>query len=114
MVHRVRDSVRALAAQGHVVLVGHGSVFMTRDMPGGTHIRLVAPLRLRVENFAHSFQVSTLEAAKRLKQAERRWTTFLKRFWPIQNLAPDRFAATLNTGLLDESRLVQCIVTLVT
>jgi hypothetical protein len=114
MVHRVRDTVRELAAPGYVVLVGHGSVFMTRDMPGGIHIRLVAPLRLRIENFAHCFQVSTLEAAARLKQAQRSWASFLKRFWPIRNLAPETFAATLNTGVLDEGRLVKCIASLVT
>lgn len=114
MVHRVRDTVRELAAPGYVVLMGHGSVFMTRDMPGGIHIRLVAPLRLRIENFAHCFQVSTLEAAARLKLAQRNWISFLKRFWPICNLAPETFAATLNTAVLDEERLVKCIVSLVT
>lgn len=113
MVHRVRDAVRALAAQGHVVLVGHGSVFMTRDMPGGTHIRLVAPLRHRVATVARGHQISTVEAASRLKQAQRTWTAFLKRFWPIRNLAPETFAATFNTAVLDQNRLVQCIKDLV-
>lgn len=113
MVHRVRDTVRELAAQGQVVLVGHGSVFMTREMPGGIHIRLVAPLRQRTENLARNFQVSTFEAATRLKEAQRHWTAYLKRFWPIQNLAPETFAATFNTAVLDEHRLVQCITTLV-
>jgi hypothetical protein len=86
---------------------------MTRDMPGGIHIRLVAPLRHRIENFARCFQISTLEAAARLKEAQRNWTSFLKRFWPIRNLAPETFAATLNTAVLDEGRHGKCIVSLV-
>jgi hypothetical protein len=110
IVHRVRDAVRDLAAQGNVVLVGHGAVFMTSDMPGGVHVRLVAPLRYRVANFAHSLGVSIPEAAGSLQQAQRNWTEYLRTYWPTQSLAPETFAATLNTAALDEDRLVRCIV----
>ena len=108
--HRLRDTVRRLAAQGHVVLVGHGAVFMTRDMPGGIHIRLVAPLRQRTENLARSLQVPFSEAAERLKLLQRNWTAYLRRFWPTQNLAPETFAATFNATAVDQTHLVHCIV----
>jgi hypothetical protein len=110
IVHRLRDAVRRLAAQGHVVLVGHGAVFMTRDMPGGIHIRLVAPLRQRTENLAHSLEVPFAEAAERLKVLQRNWTAYLRRFWPTQSLAPETFAATFNAAALDQTHLVHCIV----
>lgn len=114
IVHRVRDTVRDLAAQGHIVLVGHGAVFMTNDMPGGIHIRLVAPLRHRVENFARCLHISIPEAAERLKEAQRSWTAYLRNYWPTQSLAPESFAATFNTVALDEDRLLRCIVSVVT
>jgi hypothetical protein len=110
IVHRLRDTVQQLAAQRHVVLVGHGAVFMTRDMPGGVHIRLVAPLRQRTENLARSLQISFSEAAERLKLLQRNWTAYLRRFWPTQSLAPETFAATFNAAALDENHLVHCIV----
>lgn len=110
IVHRLRDTVRRLAAQGHVVLVGHGAVFMTRDMPGGIHIRLVAPLRQRTDNLAHGLQVPFSEAAERLKLLQRNWTAYLRRFWPTQSLAPETFAATFNAAALDQPHLVHCIV----
>lgn len=110
IVHRLRDTVQRLAAQGHVVLVGHGAVFMTRDMPGGIHIRLVAPLRQRTENLARSLQVPFSEAAERLKLMQRNWTAYLRRFWPTQSLAPETFAATFNAAALDQTHLVRCIV----
>jgi hypothetical protein len=110
IVHRVRDAIRDLAAQGQVVLVGHGAVFMTSDMPGGVHVRLVAPLRHRTENFARSLHVTMPEAVSRLKQAQRKWAAYLRKYWPTQDLAPETFAATLNVAALDESRLVGCIV----
>jgi len=110
IVHRLRDTVRLLAARGHVVLVGHGAVFMTRDMPGGIHIRLVAPLRQRTENLARSLRVPFSEAAERLKVLQRNWAAYLRRFWPTQSLAPETFAATFNAAALDQTHLAHCIV----
>ena len=110
IVHRLRDTVRRLAAEGHVVLVGHGAVFMTRDMPGGIHIRLVAPLRQRTDHLARSLEVPFSEAAERLKVLQRNWTAYLRRFWPTQSLAPETFAATFNAAALDQTHLAHCIV----
>lgn len=114
ILHRMEDSVRALAVSGRVILVGHGSVFMTRDIPGAVHVRLVAPLHQRIENMAHRMHLSMHEASVQLKQSQRDWTAFLRRYWPTQSLSPETFAATLNTALLDEDHLVRCIVTLAT
>jgi hypothetical protein len=114
ILHRVEESVRALAASGRAILVGHGSMFMSRDLPGGVHIRLVAPLPQRIENMAHRMHLSMQEAATQLKQSQHHWTAFLRRYWPAQSLAPETFAATLNTALMDEDHLVRCIVTLTT
>ena len=113
IVHRLRDSVRALAEQGNVVLVGHGCVFMTRDLPGGLHIRIVAPLRRRIENLARLMNVSTDEAAGRLRQSQRKWDRFLRRFWPLQSMKPETFAATLNSAVLSEDQVLHCVASLV-
>lgn len=114
ILHRVADSVRALATSGRVILVGHGSVFMTRDIPGGLHVRLVAPLSQRIENMAVRLHLSADEAAIQVKHSQKNWTRFLRRYWPAQTLGPETFAATLNTALVDEDHLVRCIVALAT
>src|SRR5687768_787505 len=46
--HRVAATIRALAQLGRVVIVGRGGVCITRNMPGGAHVRLVAPPKDRV------------------------------------------------------------------
>ncbi len=114
VLHRIEEAVRGLASHGRAILAGHGSVFMTRGKPGGIHIRLVAPLPQRIEDMAHRMHLSLPEAATQLKQAQRSWTAYLRRYWPTQSLAPETFAATLNTALLDEDQLVKCIITLIT
>lgn len=114
ILHRVEESVSALATSGRAILVGHGSVFMSRGLPGGVHIRLVAPLPHRIEDIARRMRLSTQEATSHLKRSQGSWTAFLRRYWPSQSLAPETFAATLNTALMDEAHLVRCIVSLVT
>jgi len=112
ILHRLKESVRTLAFSGRVILVGHGSVFLTRDIPGGLHIRLVAPLEQRIENVASRTHLSLHEAALHLKHSQRNWTRFIRRYWAEQSLAPETFAATLNTAGMDEDHLVRCIASL--
>ncbi|HSV16670.1 MAG TPA: cytidylate kinase family protein [Tepidisphaeraceae bacterium] len=107
--HRVKDCIRDLARAGHVVLVGHGSVFMTCDLPGGVHIRLIAPLRVRARNVAARFGLSYDQALRKMRRIDRQRRTFFRRFWPNQPLSPQIFSAVLNTALLDEDRLLRAI-----
>ena len=48
---RVAVAIRALARMGRVILVGRGGAFVTRELPGGIHLRLVAPLKDRVAHY---------------------------------------------------------------
>lgn len=46
----IRDVVLTMAREGHVVIIGRGSVSITHEMANALHIRLVAPVYWRVEN----------------------------------------------------------------
>jgi cytidylate kinase len=47
--HKIAEAVLQLAHVGHVIFVGRAANLITRGVPGGLHIRLVAPLEVRVE-----------------------------------------------------------------
>src|SRR5688572_16409454 len=49
---RVALIVRGLARAGRVIIVGRGGVYATHDLPGGVHLRLIAPLEYRIEHMA--------------------------------------------------------------
>ena len=49
---RVAMTIRALAHAGRAVIVGRGGVFITAGLPGGFHVRLVAPIDFRVRRMA--------------------------------------------------------------
>ncbi|HTW94119.1 MAG TPA: cytidylate kinase-like family protein, partial [Tepidisphaeraceae bacterium] len=64
---RVTTTIRALAEAGHAVIVGRGGVFITSQMSGGIHLRLVAPLERRIQNMAEFEHLSPHDAAARVK-----------------------------------------------
>jgi cytidylate kinase len=111
--HRVVETVRALARAGHVILIGQGSVFITRDMPRGLHVRIVAPLEWRVRNFARLENLSETEARKRVLVLDGQRQAFVNRFWPGTTLNVEQFHATLNAGLLSDQQIAAALLPLV-
>jgi cytidylate kinase len=43
LVGKTNELIRRLARSGHAILLGRGAAFATADIPGGVHVRLVAP-----------------------------------------------------------------------
>ncbi|HEY2585120.1 MAG TPA: cytidylate kinase-like family protein [Tepidisphaeraceae bacterium] len=108
--HRVSETVRRLAETGRAILVGHGSNYLTRGLPGGLHIRLYAPQDVRVEHVARRFDLTPPAALKHMRQLDRERAAFFSRFFPGQPLVPELFSAELNTAALDEQQVVEAIL----
>lgn len=110
---RVAQTIRALAQVGRVVIVGRGGAYITRNMPGGVHVRLVAPLAHRIKASAERHGLSKTEAADHIRQFDRNREAFYKRYWPDQTQGPELFTATLNTSDLDEDQLIKCVMPMI-
>lgn len=50
--HKIAEAVLQLAHVGHVIFAGRAANVITRDVPGGLHVRLVAPPEVRAERVA--------------------------------------------------------------
>lgn len=111
--HRIRDAVRAVAQSGHAILIGHGSAYFTRDLPGGLHVRLIAPLPLRTRHVAERFNFTAEKAARHIRQIDRQRQNFFSQFGVRNTLDAETFSAVLNTAQLDEGRIVQAILAMI-
>ena len=111
---RVAVAIRALAQMGRVVIVGRGGAFVTRDLPGGIHLRLVAPLKDRVRRYGRRFNLCAEEAADHVRRIDAARDSFYRRYWPGKTLAGEAFTATFNTAAVPEDRLVEAVVELIT
>lgn len=108
----VVHTIRRLAREGRAVIVGRGAAQATSDLPGGLHIRLVAPLQSRVANLAQQQPqpMSPAHAAAEVHRLDKARQRFYQRFWHIDQLGGEHFDLTLNTARLDEHRLIEAIL----
>lgn len=106
-------TIRAIAQVGRCVIVGRGGVFITANMPGGIHIRLVAPLNFRIRNYASIFNLPVADCEARVKELDRNREAFYHRHWPNRPLTPEAFTATFNTASIGERELVEVVATMI-
>jgi len=110
---QVAATIKAIARVGRAVIVGRGAVFVTRGMPGGVHIRLVAPLESRVRHMARIKSLGESEAMAAVHETDEARDDFYKRFFPNESLGPETFTLTINTAQVSEDQMVKCILPLI-
>lgn len=64
ILRRLTAEIRRQALEGRVVIVGRGAMCLTSRFPAGIHVRLVAPLDLRVQRMQKLLNLSA-DAARR-------------------------------------------------
>jgi cytidylate kinase len=106
-------TVRALAQAGHAIIVGRGGVFITRNLPGGIHLRLVAPLEVRVRRLAEAHNLTEAQAAARAAELERAQAAFFHRIWGRKQVAPEAFTMGLNAGRMSVDEMVDAVLPLI-
>jgi len=62
LVQKANATMRRLAMDGNVILVGRGANFATAGIDGGIHVRLVAPPECRARYYAQRFHVTEAAA----------------------------------------------------
>ena len=102
-----------LARGGRSIIVGRGGVFITRDLPGGIHVLLVAPFEQRVQHMACRRELSGDEARKLVRDIDQNRQAFYRRYWPKQGLTAEAFTITLNAALMTDEQMVGAILPLV-
>jgi len=110
---RVATTIRALAQAGKAIVIGRGAVHITADLPGGVHVRLVAPWGYRVWRLAEELGISRDEAAREIERLEREREQFYRRYWQNHAPAPEIFSITLNAVAGDAEHLADCVLPLV-
>lgn len=67
---KVFEAVRALAGLGRVVIVGRAGACLTRRLPHGLHVRLVASRESRVRNMMGAFGLGRPEAERAVRDQD--------------------------------------------
>jgi hypothetical protein len=111
--YRVFRTMRHLAVVGQGVLIGRAGVMLTRDLPAGVHIRLIAPREVRLERMRGRFGLTRDRALEALgEQDESRARLFLE-YFQRQIDDPLLYDAVWNTARVTIDAVVEATVRLV-
>jgi cytidylate kinase len=95
--------VRAFAEQGDALLVGRGSNCFLRDHPGAFHVRLVAPLMIRVQRVMQHRWMGEEASRKLIADSDARRGRFHENYFSIDWSDAEQYHLTANSGLLGPS-----------
>ncbi len=105
----LRHIITAAAATGHVVLVGRGGQVLLADKRDVLHVRVVAPLELRVAYVVHREGLDLDAARERVQAKDRARTRYMQTHYRCQHEDPHLYDLVINTAVLDLDRAVDLI-----
>lgn len=110
----VEQFVRQLASEGNAVLVGRAGQVILRDNPSSIHIRIVAPLQVRIQRIIERYTIDLECAAAQVKAIDLHRKRYLRVNYHHDLDDPDLYHIIVNTAALDTeraSRIIQSALT---
>ena len=106
---RVATTIRAVADLGRAVMVGLGSVYVTRDKPMGLHVGLVAPLEERAKFMAEREGVDEFDGRDRVLEIDHNRAAFYRQHFPLAPTGADLFHVTFNVAEVPADAIAEAI-----
>ncbi len=97
----VQTVINSLASRGKTVIVGRGGQAILKQKVGVLHVRIVAPLAVRVERIMKSGGLSQEDAQRLIENDDKAAAEYLRRFYNINWEDPAIYDLVLNTGKMD-------------
>jgi cytidylate kinase len=104
------DSIRRLAKEGRVILVGRGANLVTRDMESVFHVRMVAPPEWRCRRVMERDGLDHAAAMKRMKDTDQNRKSYVKDHFNADIDDPNQYDMVLNTARLSTRTAAHLIV----
>ena len=110
---KVFEWTRALSVLGKVILVGRGGVCLTKDLPLAVHIRLVAPLELRIKRTAECFSMPQAKAAEFVSEQDKGRARLKKSYFDKDINNQLLYDVVWNTGAVPLEEIAKSVVLLI-
>jgi len=104
-------TIRALAHQGHVIIIGRGAAVATRGLPGGFHIRIYAPHEWKINQIMKMHDAASKKEAKALlESATQEREAFVQKIFKIPVNETTLYHVMLNHSFLSRDEMVDIII----
>lgn len=100
----------AYAARDNMVLIGRGAFFLLREVPFALRVRLVAPLKNRIEEIMVRESLDQEAAQRLILQVDGERACYIKANYGQDWVATELYDLTLNTGNLSYDEVVELLV----
>lgn len=112
LMDRVFQVVRSLAAIGKAIIIGRGGSEVTKGMPQGLHIRLVAPEKQRIQHLMGLEDLSERKAKSEMRKRDEHRAKLLKVHFGVDIDDPANYDVTWNTGTWSIDEIADAVVVL--
>lgn len=106
----VEGLIQAWAYKGEAVIVGRGGQMALRGWPDVFHIRVVAPLEMRIAHLQQKENVSAESARARLEASTKTRARYLRRSYGVQIDDPTLYHLIVNIGLLGLPQAISLVI----
>jgi len=97
----LHDAICDAAEEDNLVLVGRGGQAILRDLTTAFHVRLDAPLDIRVSRVMERLGLDEAQARKRIKDEDNERARFVEQAFGVDWADPTQYHIVVNTGLMD-------------
>lgn len=97
----LHDAICDAAEEDNLVLVGRGGQAILRDLATAFHVRLDAPLDVRVSRVMERLNLDEAQARRRIKEEDNERARFVEQAFGVDWADPMHYHLVVNTGLMD-------------
>lgn len=102
----MREMIENYARKGHIIIVGRAGAIITRNMPGGLHLRLIAPIDWRVKSIQEQLGLSRHAAIEYVNHSDEKRAKLLFDF-SKKKICDLHFDMILNNESLSDDEIVE-------
>jgi len=104
-IEAIENIIRELADRGDVIMVGRGGNCFLRDDPRTFHVRLVAPMPIRLRRVMEYRWVRESVAKKLVTDSDSQRRSFYENYFGVDGANPLEYHITVNSGRLGPAAL---------
>jgi cytidylate kinase len=107
---KVAEAIIQFAHVGRIIFVGRAAHLLTRSMPGGLHVRLVAPEEIRVRRFMGEHGCAEDAARSSVRSADEARSRFVRSHFNQDINDPHTYDLVINTEHVSANTAAQMII----
>jgi len=108
--HHIKMIIYGFAQKNNVVIVGRGGQVLLQDLPEVLHVRVIAPIDVRIRRIMEQHGVNEKQAFRLLRRSDEDSAGFIQSFFKVDWEDPSLYDLVINTQKLSADTAVMMIL----